>query len=171
MVHAIHHYLVCTALEAVSIYNCLQMYVVVSCDVQSCIVVYSCDLQLYIQPYLIVGCDLFCTTDYFMQFVVLKQSCVLYKYIENFEIFIQQIIKLIIYLLGLSADAIPLEKSTIWKTQEKSFEMWICPLVHSLIGFCNDPILRYPSSTLRNMFSSFLDQTTCVDNLFWLDFI
>ncbi|XP_010663180.1 serine/threonine-protein kinase ATM isoform X4 [Vitis vinifera] len=39
-------------------------------------------------------------------------------------------------------EAIPLEKSTIWKTHEKTFEMWICPLVHSLIGFCNDTILR-----------------------------
>ncbi|XP_057988495.1 serine/threonine-protein kinase ATM isoform X2 [Hevea brasiliensis] len=40
------------------------------------------------------------------------------------------------------AEAIPLEKPTIWETQNKTFEMWICPLVYSLIGYNNDVILR-----------------------------
>jgi len=43
----------------------------------------------------------------------------------------------------LSAGAISLEKSTAWVTQGKTFEMWICPLVYALIGYCNDVILRY----------------------------
>ncbi|RDY13104.1 Serine/threonine-protein kinase ATM, partial [Mucuna pruriens] len=41
------------------------------------------------------------------------------------------------------AEAIPLEKSTVWATDGKTFEMWICPLVYSLIVYCNDVILRY----------------------------
>ncbi|KAM4115238.1 hypothetical protein ACJW30_04G133500 [Castanea mollissima] len=40
------------------------------------------------------------------------------------------------------AEAISLEKSTVWVTQGKTFEMWICPLVYALIGYCNDVILR-----------------------------
>ncbi|KAK7852517.1 serine/threonine-protein kinase atm [Quercus suber] len=40
------------------------------------------------------------------------------------------------------AEAILLEKSTVWVTQGKTFEMWICPLVYALIGYCNDVILR-----------------------------
>ncbi|XP_059644264.1 serine/threonine-protein kinase ATM [Cornus florida] len=40
-----------------------------------------------------------------------------------------------------SAEAISLEKSTIWETINKSFETWICPLVYALIGYCNDVIL------------------------------
>ncbi|GMY24943.1 serine/threonine-protein kinase ATM isoform X1 [Fagus crenata] len=40
------------------------------------------------------------------------------------------------------AEAISLENSTVWVTRGKTFEMWICPLVYTLIGFCNDVILR-----------------------------
>ncbi|KAI4336143.1 hypothetical protein L6164_014710 [Bauhinia variegata] len=39
-------------------------------------------------------------------------------------------------------EAYSLEKSTVWVTQGKSFDMWICPLVYSLIVYCNDVILR-----------------------------
>ncbi|MED6180994.1 hypothetical protein PIB30_015217 [Stylosanthes scabra] len=39
-------------------------------------------------------------------------------------------------------EAVSLEKSTVWETHGKSFEMWICPLVYSLIIYCNDVILR-----------------------------
>ncbi|XP_061349623.1 serine/threonine-protein kinase ATM-like [Gastrolobium bilobum] len=35
-----------------------------------------------------------------------------------------------------------LEKSTVWVTDGKSFEMWVCPLVYSLIVHCNDVMLR-----------------------------
>ncbi|KAG5562230.1 hypothetical protein RHGRI_005086 [Rhododendron griersonianum] len=41
-----------------------------------------------------------------------------------------------------SAEAISLEKSTIWNTHEKNFETWICPLVYALIGYSDDIILR-----------------------------
>ncbi|KAK9278063.1 hypothetical protein L1049_027621 [Liquidambar formosana] len=41
-----------------------------------------------------------------------------------------------------NAEAISLDKSTIWKTHDKTFEMWICPLVYALIGYCDDMILR-----------------------------
>ncbi|XP_058227343.1 serine/threonine-protein kinase ATM isoform X4 [Rhododendron vialii] len=41
-----------------------------------------------------------------------------------------------------SAEAISLEKSTLWKTHEKNFETWICPLVYALIGYSDDIILR-----------------------------
>ncbi|CAH9111684.1 unnamed protein product [Cuscuta epithymum] len=41
-----------------------------------------------------------------------------------------------------NAEAIPLESSTLWKTDGKTFEMWICPLVYALIGYCNDTIIR-----------------------------
>ncbi|XVF54114.1 hypothetical protein PTKIN_Ptkin05aG0154900 [Pterospermum kingtungense] len=40
------------------------------------------------------------------------------------------------------AEDIFLEKSTTWVTHGKTFETWICPLVYSLIGYCNDVILR-----------------------------
>ncbi|XP_068483746.1 serine/threonine-protein kinase ATM isoform X2 [Phaseolus vulgaris] len=40
------------------------------------------------------------------------------------------------------AEAISLEKSTVWVTDGKTFEMWICPLVYSLIVYCSDVILR-----------------------------
>ncbi|KAF5476799.1 hypothetical protein F2P56_003496 [Juglans regia] len=40
------------------------------------------------------------------------------------------------------AEAISLEKSTLWVTHGKTFEVWICQLVYSLIGYCNDVILR-----------------------------
>ncbi|CAL5444633.1 unnamed protein product [Camellia sinensis] len=40
------------------------------------------------------------------------------------------------------AEEISLEESTIWKTHEKTFETWICPLVYALIGYCDDTILR-----------------------------
>lgn len=42
-----------------------------------------------------------------------------------------------------AAEAIPLEQSSVWETHEKSFEMWICALVFSMIGHSNDVILRY----------------------------
>ncbi|KDP31097.1 hypothetical protein JCGZ_11473 [Jatropha curcas] len=40
------------------------------------------------------------------------------------------------------AEATPIEEFTVWETQNKTFEMWICPLVYSLIGYSNDVILR-----------------------------
>ncbi|CAN0900398.1 Serine/threonine-protein kinase ATM [Linum grandiflorum] len=40
------------------------------------------------------------------------------------------------------AEAVPLDDSTLWSTSNKSFEMWICPLVYSMLGFCEDLILR-----------------------------
>ncbi|XAR50182.1 Non-specific serine/threonine protein kinase [Bertholletia excelsa] len=40
------------------------------------------------------------------------------------------------------AEAFSLEQPTIWKTQGKDYESWICPLVYALIGYCNDIILR-----------------------------
>ncbi|KAI9381278.1 hypothetical protein POPTR_015G076650v4 [Populus trichocarpa] len=40
------------------------------------------------------------------------------------------------------AEAISLEESIIWETCNKTFQMWICPLVYSLISYCNDVILR-----------------------------
>ncbi|XP_044477149.1 serine/threonine-protein kinase ATM isoform X3 [Mangifera indica] len=39
-------------------------------------------------------------------------------------------------------DVVSLENSAVWETENKTFEMWICPLVHSLIGYCDDVILR-----------------------------
>ena len=45
--------------------------------------------------------------------------------------------------LILSVEAVSLEESSVWVTHGKSFEMWICPLVYSLIVYCNDVILRY----------------------------
>lgn len=49
-------------------------------------------------------------------------------------------------LLGLerkfNVEAIPLEKSEVWETSGKTFDKWICPLVFSLIGHCDDVILR-----------------------------
>ncbi|KAJ7956242.1 Serine/threonine-protein kinase ATM [Quillaja saponaria] len=42
----------------------------------------------------------------------------------------------------LKAEATSLEDSTVWVTFGKSFEIWICLLVHSLIGYCTDVILR-----------------------------
>lgn len=44
--------------------------------------------------------------------------------------------------IKFKAEAIPLEKSTVWATHGKTFDTWICPLVYSLIGLCNDVILR-----------------------------
>lgn len=41
-----------------------------------------------------------------------------------------------------NALAISPGSSTIWKTTGKTFEIWICPLVHGLIGYCDDIILR-----------------------------
>lgn len=41
-----------------------------------------------------------------------------------------------------SVEAFSLENSTVWMTHDKSFEMWICPLVYSLTVYCNDVILR-----------------------------
>ncbi|XP_008453086.1 serine/threonine-protein kinase ATM isoform X2 [Cucumis melo] len=50
------------------------------------------------------------------------------------------------YLLDLErrfkAEAISVESSTVWETNGKTFERWICPLVYSLIGHSNDVILR-----------------------------
>ncbi|XP_034925984.1 serine/threonine-protein kinase ATM isoform X2 [Populus alba] len=40
------------------------------------------------------------------------------------------------------AEAISLEESIIWETCNKTFQMWICPLVYSLVSYCNDVILR-----------------------------
>ncbi|KAJ8427338.1 hypothetical protein Cgig2_030603 [Carnegiea gigantea] len=34
------------------------------------------------------------------------------------------------------------EGPSLWSTCDKTFESWICPLVYSLIGYCNDVTLR-----------------------------
>lgn len=54
-----------------------------------------------------------------------------------------------------AAEATSLESSTLWSTDEKTFETWICPLVHALIGYCNDTIIRWVSS-LKEQLSHFL---------------
>lgn len=41
-----------------------------------------------------------------------------------------------------NAEEISVEKSDIWKTRGKTFETWICSLVHALIGYCDNIILR-----------------------------
>lgn len=50
---------------------------------------------------------------------------------------------MICFLNAFSAAAISLEKSTLWEASGKSFDMWICPLMYSLIECCNDVLLRY----------------------------
>ncbi|XP_034214636.1 serine/threonine-protein kinase ATM isoform X5 [Prunus dulcis] len=44
--------------------------------------------------------------------------------------------------IKFKAEAIPLENSTVWVTDCKTFDTWICQLVYSLIGYCSDVILR-----------------------------
>ncbi|CAB4280796.1 unnamed protein product [Prunus armeniaca] len=44
--------------------------------------------------------------------------------------------------IKFKAEAIPLENSTVWVTDGKTFDTWICQLVYSLIGYCSDVILR-----------------------------
>ncbi|XP_048138242.1 serine/threonine-protein kinase ATM isoform X3 [Rhodamnia argentea] len=41
-----------------------------------------------------------------------------------------------------NVEAIPLENSEVWETFGKTFDTWICPLVFSLIGHCDDVFLR-----------------------------
>ncbi|GMH31457.1 hypothetical protein Nepgr_033300 [Nepenthes gracilis] len=41
-----------------------------------------------------------------------------------------------------TAEAKSLEEPSLWSTNDKTFETWICPLVYSLIGYCSDIILR-----------------------------
>nr|XP_027123123.1 serine/threonine-protein kinase ATM isoform X2 [Coffea arabica] len=41
-----------------------------------------------------------------------------------------------------NAEAISLENSAMWKTRDKTFDMWVCPLVYGLIGYCDDIIIR-----------------------------
>lgn len=53
-----------------------------------------------------------------------------------------------------TAEEISIEKSDIWRTHGKTFETWICSLVHALIGYCDDIILRYPRLLIRNAFTS-----------------
>ncbi|XP_022845090.1 serine/threonine-protein kinase ATM isoform X2 [Olea europaea var. sylvestris] len=40
-----------------------------------------------------------------------------------------------------NAEAISIDNHSVW-TSEKTFDSWICPLVHALMGYCNDLILR-----------------------------
>ncbi|KAK9684733.1 hypothetical protein RND81_10G228300 [Saponaria officinalis] len=40
------------------------------------------------------------------------------------------------------AEGKSLEDSSLWSTCNKTFELWICPLVYSLIGYCTDVTLR-----------------------------
>ncbi|KAM3319089.1 serine/threonine-protein kinase ATM isoform X3 [Capsicum chacoense] len=42
----------------------------------------------------------------------------------------------------LNGEALSLKNSTIWRTDGKTFETWICPLVGALIEYCDDKILR-----------------------------
>ncbi|PIA61953.1 hypothetical protein AQUCO_00200149v1 [Aquilegia coerulea] len=39
-------------------------------------------------------------------------------------------------------DAASLQNSSLWTTHGKTYEMWICPLAYSLIGYSDDIILR-----------------------------
>uniref|UniRef100_A0A803L8L9 non-specific serine/threonine protein kinase n=1 Tax=Chenopodium quinoa TaxID=63459 RepID=A0A803L8L9_CHEQI len=41
-----------------------------------------------------------------------------------------------------TAEGKSLEESSLWKTSDKTFDSWICPLVYSLIGHCSDITLR-----------------------------
>ncbi|KAK6920707.1 Phosphatidylinositol 3-/4-kinase, catalytic domain [Dillenia turbinata] len=54
------------------------------------------------------------------------------------------LVEKILFNLGrkFSAKEISLEKSSIWETNGKTYEMWVCQLVSSLIGYSNDVILR-----------------------------
>ncbi|XP_075107785.1 serine/threonine-protein kinase ATM isoform X5 [Nicotiana tabacum] len=42
----------------------------------------------------------------------------------------------------LNVEALSLKDSAIWKTDGKTFETWICPLICALIEYCDDMILR-----------------------------
>lgn len=44
----------------------------------------------------------------------------------------------------MSAKAVSVEMPGLWETRDKTFETWICPLAYTLIGYCNDVVLRYP---------------------------
>lgn len=59
------------------------------------------------------------------------------------------------FIYSLSVDVVSLENSAVWETENKTFEMWICPLVHSLIGYCDDVILRYMIPTFRAIYMDF----------------
>ncbi|KAG9138050.1 hypothetical protein Leryth_001298 [Lithospermum erythrorhizon] len=41
-----------------------------------------------------------------------------------------------------TARDISVEMTPLWSAVDKTFEMWICPLVNALIGYCDDIILR-----------------------------
>lgn len=41
-----------------------------------------------------------------------------------------------------NSEAISLEDPSLWRTEDKTYEQWICLLVHSLISHCDDTILR-----------------------------
>lgn len=45
---------------------------------------------------------------------------------------------------------VALEDCSLWNTSGKSYDQWLCPLVHSLIGHTDDVILRYSIFCLRN---------------------
>ncbi|XP_022767135.1 serine/threonine-protein kinase ATM isoform X5 [Durio zibethinus] len=60
----------------------------------------------------------------------------------NFELVEKLLMDLERKFKVITAEDIFLEKSTTWVTHGKTFEMWICPLVYSLVGYCNDVILR-----------------------------
>ncbi|GAB4845684.1 hypothetical protein Ancab_039087 [Ancistrocladus abbreviatus] len=41
-----------------------------------------------------------------------------------------------------TGEAKSLEEESLWSTNDKTYELWICPLVYSLVGYCSDIILR-----------------------------
>lgn len=44
----------------------------------------------------------------------------------------------------------------MWRTHGKTFETWMCSLVHALIGYCDDTILRFLHLPTRNAFAGLL---------------
>nr|XP_029123739.1 serine/threonine-protein kinase ATM isoform X3 [Elaeis guineensis] len=50
--------------------------------------------------------------------------------------------KLLLDSENYSGEAISLEDPSLWQTEGKTYEQWICSLVHSLISHCDDIILR-----------------------------
>lgn len=54
------------------------------------------------------------------------------------------------YIFFNMETVVALEDCSLWNTSGKSYDQWLCPLVHSLIGHTDDVILRYSIFCLRN---------------------
>ncbi|CAK7328913.1 unnamed protein product [Dovyalis caffra] len=65
------------------------------------------------------------------------------EYIHSKGVNVELVEKLVLDLeKRYRAEAISLEESTVWETPNKTFQMWICPLVYSLVSYSNDVILK-----------------------------